>query len=63
MVILGGRVTKGSKYYSPILHKLLRFLEKDKGILCADSSYLSRRNCELIAKKGRVLYISQRRTL
>ena len=40
-----------------MLKDLLKGIEKGNGILCADSAYLSRRNCNLIAKKGREPYI------
>jgi transposase len=54
-------VTKGTKHDSPILERLLKHLPKGSGEFCADSAYLSRRNCDLIAKKGRVPYIKPKK--
>ena len=53
LAIINLKVTKGTKHDSPILEKLLNHIPKGSGELCADSAYLSRRNCNLIAKKGR----------
>jgi transposase len=44
-----------------MLKDLLKGIAKGEGILCADSAYLSRRNCNLIAKKGRVPYIKPKK--
>ena len=57
LAILKTRITKGSKHDSPMLHHLLKGIPKGEGILCGDSAYLSRRNCNLIAEKGRTPYI------
>jgi len=40
-----------------MLKDLLKGIEKGNGILCADSAYLSRKNCNLIEEKGRTPYI------
>ena len=44
-----------------MLNDLLKGIENDNGILCADSAYLSRRNCNLVAKKGRTPYIKPKK--
>lgn len=44
-----------------MLKDLLKGIEKGEGILCADSAYLSRKNCNLIAKKGRAPYIKPKK--
>jgi len=54
-------VTKGTKHDSPILERLLKHMPKGSGELCADSAYLSRKNCNLIAKKGRRPYIKPKK--
>jgi transposase len=54
--VLSATVTRGHAHDSPQLKKLLRPI-KDIGDATADSGYLSRRNCELIAKKHGTPYI------
>ena len=44
-----------------MLKDLLKGIENDNGTLCADSAYLSRRNCNLVAKKGRTPYIKPKK--
>jgi len=44
-----------------MLKDLLKGIEKGEGILCADSAYLSRRNCDLIAMNGRTPYIKPKK--
>jgi len=54
-------VTKGKKHDSPILEKLLKHMPKGSGEFCADSAYLSRKNCDLIEEKGRTPYIKPKK--
>jgi len=44
-----------------MLKDLLKGIEKGGGILCADSAYLSRKNCNLIEEKGRTPYIKPKK--
>jgi len=44
-----------------MLKDLLKGIEKGEGILCADSAYLSRKNCNLIAGKGRAPYVKPKK--
>jgi len=44
-----------------MLKDLLKGIEKGEGILCADSAYLSRKNCNLIEEKGRTPYIKPKK--
>jgi len=44
-------VTAGNKHESPYLEELLKLVEVMEALL-ADSGYLSRKNCDLIEKKG-----------
>ena len=53
LAILNLRITKGTRHDSPILKGLLRPIPKGSGDACLDPAYLSRRNCNLISKKGR----------
>ncbi len=59
--ILNLRITKGTRHDSPILRRLLRPIPKGSGDTCLDPAYLSRRNCNLIAKKGRTPFIKPKR--
>ena len=54
--VLSATVTRGHAHDSPQLKKLLKSI-KDIGDASADSGYLSRKNCELIAKKHGTPYI------
>jgi hypothetical protein len=53
LAILNLSVTKGTRHDSPILKRLLKPIPKGSGDICLDPAYLSGRNCNLIAKKGR----------
>ena len=53
LAILNQSITKGTRHDSPILKRLLKPIPKGAGDTCLDPAYLSRRNCNLIAKKGR----------
>lgn len=53
LAILNQSITKGTRHDSPILPRLLKPIPKGRGDTCLDPAYLSRRNCNLIAKKGR----------
>ena len=53
LAILNISITKGTSNDSPILSRLLKPIPKGSGDTCLDSAYLSRQNCNLIAKKGR----------
>ena len=53
LAILNLNITKGTRHDSPILKTLLKPIPKGVGDACLDPAYLSRRNCNLIAKKGR----------
>jgi hypothetical protein len=53
LAILNLNITKGTRHDSPILKTLLKPVPKGSGDACLDAAYLSRRNCNLIAKKGR----------
>lgn len=61
LAILNHNITKGTRNDSPILKTLLKPVPKGSGDLCADPAYLSRRNCNLIAKKGRTPVIKPKR--
>jgi hypothetical protein len=61
LAILNLNVTKGTRHDSPILKRLLKPIPKGKGDLCLDPAYLSRRNCNLIARKGRSPIIKPKR--
>ena len=61
LAILNLNITKGTRHDSPILKTLLKPVPKGSGDLCADPAYLSRRNCNLIAKKGRSPIIKPKR--
>ena len=53
LAILNQTITRGTCHDSPFLKGLLRPIAKGNGDACLDPAYLSRRNCNLIAKKGR----------
>jgi transposase len=53
-------VTKGTRHDLPILKRLFRPIPKGRGDLCLDPAYLSRRNCNLAAKKGRSSIVKPR---
>ncbi len=53
LAILNISITKGTRNDSPILSRLLKPIPKGSGDTCLDAAYLSRQNCNLIAKKGR----------
>jgi hypothetical protein len=61
LAILNQNITKGTRHDSPILKRLLKPIPKGSGDLCADPAYLSRRNCNLITKKGRSPIIKPKR--
>jgi len=61
LAILNQSITRGARHDSPILKRLLKPVPKGSGDLCADPAYLSRRNCSLIAKKGRIPVIKPKR--
>ncbi len=61
LAILNLGITKGTRHDSPILEKLLKPIPKGVGDTCLDPAYLSRRNCNLIAKKGRTPIIKPKR--
>ena len=61
LAILNLRITKGTRHDSPILSRLLKPILKGSGDACLDPAYLSRRNCNLIAKKGRTPFIKPKR--
>ena len=61
LAILNQNITKGTRNDSPILSRLLKPIPRGEGDLCADPAYLSRRNCNLIAKKGRNPIIKPKR--
>jgi hypothetical protein len=61
LAILNQNITRGTRNDSPILKTLLKPLPKSSGDLCADPAYLSRRNCNLIATKGRTPIIKPKR--
>jgi len=54
-------VTKSTKHDSPVLERLLTNMPKGSGEFCADSAYLSRRNCRLMEEKGRAPYIKPKK--
>lgn len=62
LAILNQNITRGTRHDSPILKMLLKPLPKSSGDLCADAAYPSRRNCNLIATKGRTPIIKPKRT-
>jgi hypothetical protein len=53
LAILNQSITKGIRHDSPILNRLLKPIPKGAGDTCLDPAYLSRQNCNLIAKKSR----------
>lgn len=61
LAILNQNITKGTRHDSPILSRLLKPIPKGRGDTCLDPAYLSRRNCNLIAKKGRSPIIKPKR--
>ncbi len=61
LAILNLGITKGTRHDSPILEKLLKPIPKGAGDTCLDPAYLSRRNCNLIANKGRTPIIKPKR--
>jgi len=61
LAILNLSVTKGTRHDSPFLKGLLRPIPKGVGDTCLDAAYLSRQNCNLIAKKGRSPIIKPKR--
>jgi hypothetical protein len=61
LAILNLGITKGRRHDSPILQRLLKPIPKGRGDMCLDPAYLSRRNCNLIAKKGRSPIIKPKR--
>jgi hypothetical protein len=61
LAILSCRVTKGTKNDSPILAHLLRGIPYGEGDFVADAAYLSRRNCKLVAEKGRTPFIKPKK--
>jgi transposase len=61
LAILNQSITKGTRHDSPILKRLLKPVLKGSGDMCLDPAYLSRRNCSLIAKKGRTPIIKPKR--
>jgi len=61
LAILNQSITKGTRYDSPFLLRLLRPIPKGVGDTCLDAAYLSRQNCNLIAKKGRTPIIKPKR--
>ena len=63
LAILNLHITKGTRHDSPILKRLLRPIPKGHGDACLDPAYLSRRNCNLIAKKGRNPIIKPKRNV
>jgi len=61
LAILNLKVTEGTKHDSLVLEDLIRRIPKGSGEFVADSAYLSRRNLQLVAKKGRVPYIKPKK--
>jgi hypothetical protein len=59
--ILNLDITKGTRHDSPILSRLLKPIPKGSGDVCLYPAYLSRRNCNLIARKGRNPIIKPKR--
>jgi len=57
LAILSFGVTKGSRYGSPVLRRLMKPIPRGEGDFCADSGYLSRANYSLVAGKGRRPFI------
>jgi len=54
LAILNLDISEGTRHDSTILKTLLKPIPKGVGDTCLDGAYLSRRNCNLIAKKGRM---------
>jgi len=61
LAILNQNMTRRTRDDSPILKKLLKPIPKGVGDACLDPAYLSRRNCDLIAMKGRTTTIKPKR--
>jgi hypothetical protein len=61
LAILNQTITKGTRNDSPILSRLLKPIPKGTGDTCLDPAYLSRQNCNIIAKKGRSPIIKPKR--
>jgi len=61
LAILNLSITRGTRHDSPILKRLLNPIPKGSGDACLDPAYLSRRNCNLIAMKGRTPIIKPKR--
>jgi transposase len=61
LTIVGLEVTKGTKHDSPILERLMKKVPDGKGSFCADSAYLSRKNCKMVYGKGRTPFIKPKK--
>jgi len=57
LAILSLAVTRGTRHDSPVLRRLLKPIPWGQGYFLADSTYLSRVNCSLVAGKGRRPFI------
>jgi len=63
LAILNLSITEGTRNDSPVLKGLLGPIPKGSGDACLDPAYLSRRNCNLIARKGRSPIIKPKRNI
>ena len=61
LLIALSNLTKGTLHDSPILEKLLKPIPEGVGGTCLGPAYLSRRNCTIIAMKGRTPIIKPKR--
>jgi len=57
LAILSLAITRGTRHDSPVLKRLLKPIPRGQGDFLADSAYLSRANCSLVAGKGRKPFI------
>ena len=61
LAIISFDVTKGTQGDAPVLKKLLKGIPKGVGDFCADSAYLSRDICNMVATLQKTPYIKPRK--
>lgn len=61
MAIVSFDITKGTRGDAPILKKLIKGMPKEIGDFCADSAYLSRDICNMVATLKKIPYIKPKK--
>lgn len=61
MAIVSFDITKGTRGDAPILKKLIKGMPKGIGDFCADSAYLSRDICNMVATLKKIPYIKPKK--